>query len=282
MSAPARWLPAAALLLGGCESHVTVDLTDGPTDGVQEVVLDITHVALQTADGDIVRFALEDPGPVDVLALRNGATFRLVRERTIDPDRFVGLALDFAATGSFATRDDGGEVTINPPAARVFADLDLTVGEGESERLVLDLNLRFSLVDNGSGTYDLAPVVRAVRPFETGTVTGVVAATFVESTGCQAGRAAGTGVAVYAFEGTGVTPNDYTGQANLIDADDVELDLASSEYRYDLHFLPAGDYTLALTCQADADDPTSDDAVTFDSTADVSVPASSTVQLNFL
>lgn len=282
MSAAARWLPAAALALGGCESHITVDLTDGPTDGVQEVVLDITHVALRTDDGDIVRYALEEPGPVDVLALRNGETFRLVREREIDPDRYTGIALDFDSSGSFVTRDDGGQVTVNPPASRVFADLDLAVGEWESERLVLDLNLRFSLVDNGSGTYDLAPVVRAVRPFEAGTVTGLVAATFVESTGCQAGRAAGTGVAVYAFDGSGVTPNDYTGQASLIDADDVEADLASGEYRYELHFLPAGDYTLALTCQADADDPTSDDAVTFDSTANVSVPASSTVQLNFL
>ena len=65
-------------------------------------------------------------------------------------------------------------------------------------------------------------------PGQAGTVTGLVAATFVESVDCQAGRTAGTGVAVYAFEGTGVTPNDYTGQAALVDADDVEPDPASA------------------------------------------------------
>jgi hypothetical protein len=271
---------AALALLGACESHITVDLTDGPTDGVQEVVLDISHVALLTSGGNVVRLALDDPGPVDLLAFRNGETLRLVRERPIAPERFVGVALDFAAGGSFATLADGSEVAIDTPTSRTFADIDLTVHDWESERLLMDLNLRFSLVDTGAGTWDLVPRVRAVRPDISGTITGSVSTALVESAGCQAGRPAGTGVAVYAFEGSGVTPADYAGQDGLVAADDVEFDASLGQWRYQLHFLPAGDYTLALTCQADADDPTTDDAVVFEASLNASVPGAGTVTIN--
>jgi hypothetical protein len=275
-------LAAVAAVLCGCESQITVDLTDGPTDGVRAAVLDITHVALLADGGGIVRMGLEEPGPVDLLAFRNGETFRLVGPREVAPGRYVGVALDFAAGGSFVTLDDGSDVTINTPTARTFADIDVVVHDWESERLVIDLNLRFSLVDTGTDGYDLVPVVRALHPDLSGVLTGFVSTAIVESTACLAGRPAGTGVAVYAFEGSGVTPADYAGQAGLIAADDVEFDPVFGEYRYQLHFLPPGNYTLALTCQADQDDPMADDALAFEASADTFVLAAGTTQLNFL
>ena len=273
-------LPAAALL-GGCESQITVDLTDGPTDGAQEVVLDITHVALLTDGGQVVRMAIDDPGPVDLLAFRNGETFRLVGNETIAPGTYTGVALDFAADGSFVTLEDGSEAVINTPTTRDFADIDLVIAEFDNEHLVMDLNLRFSLVDTGSGTYDLEPVWRAVVPAEAGAVSGTVPAALVEGTACRQGRAIGRGVAVYAFTGSNVTPNDYVGQASLVDADDVESD-GGSGYQYELHHLPPGNYTLALTCEADEDDPATDDAVAFTANGNVSITAGGTASFNFL
>ncbi|MGH8481215.1 MAG: DUF4382 domain-containing protein [Nevskiaceae bacterium] len=269
-------------LLSGCEAQLTVDLTDGPVDSADEVVLDITHVALLTADNDVVRLALDAPGPVDLLLFRKGETYRLVSGEDLENDRYVGIALDFASGGSFVTRDDGAEITINTPTTRDFAAIDLTIEDLDEERLVLDLNLRFSLVDDGSGSYDLEPVWRAARPGDAGEAGGAVATALVESDGCRAGRPAGEGVAVYVFRGSDVTPGDYVGQANLIDAAAVELDTTTSEYRYSLHFLPADDYTLALTCQADADDPTTDDAVTFDASANVTVTEGGSATMDFL
>jgi hypothetical protein len=274
-------LIAVATLLAGCETHLTVDLTDGPTDGAQEVVLDIDSITLLAEDNSTVTLAIDDPGPVDLLAFRNGQALRLIDDESVSPDTFVGIALNFASTGSFVTLEDGTEATINVPTTRTFADIDLVLGEFESESLVIDLNLRFSLADTGSGDFDLDPVVRAVRPSEAGTITGIVTAAIVESTACRAGRPIGTGVAVYAFSGSNVTPADYVGQATLVAADDVEPDTASGGYRYELHFLPAGSYTLALTCQADADDPATDDAVTFTASGNASVSATGTVQFNF-
>ena len=274
-------LIAATGLLAGCESNVTVDLTDGPTDGAQQVVLDIDSVTLLADDNSTVTMALDNPGPVDLLAFRNGETFRLVGNETIAPDRYVGIALNFAATGSFVMLAGGTQATINTPTTRTYADIDISIDDLSNERLVIDLNTRFSLVDTGSGSFDLEPMVRALRPASGGTATGLVGAAFVEGTACAQGRAFGTGVAVYAFSGSGVTPADYIGQSNLIAADDVEPDAASGAYRYELHFLPAGSYTLALTCEADADEPDTDDAVDFTSSFNVSVPANDTVQANY-
>jgi hypothetical protein len=273
-------LAAALALLGGCEAKLTVDLTDGPIETADEVVLDVTRVALQTEDGDVVTLALDDDAPIDLLLFQKGETYRLVDNRDLDTGRYTGIALDFGPD-SFVTRDDGTEIEVNTPTTRDFAPIDLDIEDLDEERLVLDLSLRFSLVDTGSGSYDLEPVWRGVRPGETGEISGAVATAFVESTGCQAGRPAAEGVAVYLFEGAGATPNDYAGQASLIDAASVAFDTAAGEYRYSLHFVPAGDYTLALTCQADADDPAADDTVAFDADADVTVPAGGTVTQDF-
>jgi hypothetical protein len=280
---PFRLLPSTALaLLCGCEANLSVDLTDGPIDSAEEVVLELTSVKLLTDDYTIVTLDLDDPSPVNLLDYRRGETYRLVSDETIGNGRYVGIALIFAGDGSYVTRDDGGKVTIQTPTVAKFADIDLSIGDSDDERLVLDLNLRFSLTDTATGTYDLAPVVRAVRPGDTGAVSGFVASAFVESDTCRQGRDVTDGVAVYAYSGSNVTPADYVGQSNLIDAADVELDTASGGYRYELHFLPEGSYTLALTCEADADEPASDDAVTFEDSANVTIDAGTTATLHFL
>lgn len=272
------------VLLCGCDNKVTIDLTDGPTDGAQEIVLDLASVALITEDDEVVELDLEDGDPIDILAFQKGETFRLVDDRSLDEHRYVGIALQFDPDGSFLVDAAGAEIPIVTPTTITYADVDFEVDQDSEIRLVLDLNMRFSLIDNDpdGATLDLDPVLRAVDVDDAGTVTGSVAAAIVESTACQQGRDPGVGVAVYAFTGSGVTPADYDGQSNLVDAANVELDTGTGEYRYELHFLEKGPYTLALTCEADADDPSLDDAITFESSADVTVNAGSTATLDFL
>ena len=274
-------LPLA--LLAACENKVTIDLTDGPTDGAQEIVLDLAGVRLITEDDEVVELSLEDDEPIDILAFQKGSTWQLVDERKLDTQRYVGIALEFDPDSSYLIDANGTEVPIVTPTTVTYADVDFEVEDDTELRLVLDINMRFSLVDNDPDgeTLDLDPVVRAVDVDDAGIVTGSVSTAIVESTGCQAGREPAFGVAVYAFKGTGVVPEDYEGQSDLIDAANVEFDGAAGQYRYELHFLPEGAYTLALTCQADADDPSTDDAVTFEASGNVTVTAGSTATLDF-
>src|ERR671925_650325 len=96
MTPTARLLPLLPLaLLCGCENKLTIELTDGPTDGAQEVVLDLASVKLITDDDEIVELSLEDGDPIDLLAFQKGETFTLVGDRNVDPDHYVGIALEF-------------------------------------------------------------------------------------------------------------------------------------------------------------------------------------------
>lgn len=283
MTTLTRLLPLVPLaLLCACENQLTIELTDGPTDGAQEIVLDLASVKLLTDDDEIVELSLEDGDPLDILAFQKGETFTLVGNRNVDTDRYVGIALEFDDNGSFVTNSDGDEIAIVTPTTLTFADVDFTMDEDSDIRIVVDLNMRFSLVDDGSSRFDLDPVLRAVEADDAGGAGGAVAASFVESDACRQGRAIGTGVAVYAFKGTGTTPSDYDGQSNLVASANVELDSASGEYRYSLHFLAEGTYTLALTCEADDDDPSAYDGIAFDGTGSVTITAGSTATLDFL
>ena len=277
-----RLLPLLSVaLLCGCENTLTIDLTDGPTDGAQEIVLDLASVKLLTDDDKVIELALEDGDPIDILAFQKGETFRLVDGRSIDEGKYVGIALEFDPDGSFVTEADGDEVAIATPTALTYADFDFSVGENDELRIVLDLNMRFSLVDNGTATYDLDPVLRAVNPAKAGRVTGTVSAAIVESTDCAQGRPFTTGVAVYAFKGSNVTPYDYDQTPDLLDAANVEEDTGTGSYRYELHFLPEGAYTLALTCEADAEDPSTDDDLAFEGSGNVTVTAGAEETLDF-
>lgn len=280
-----RALPAVALaLLTGCEAKLTVDLTDSPVDSAENVVLGLTGVTLLSDSDATVSLPFDETRLVDLLDYRNGDTYRLVNGEGVNNARYVGIALNFADGSSYLRRSDGGVVGITTSTTLNFAAMDLSLGERDEEQLVLDLNLRFSLVDDtsASGTYRLYPALRVAQPDTSGTITGVVADTLVESDDCRQGRATTQGVAVYAFSGLNITPADYHGQSNLIDAASVELDADTGLYRYSLHFLPEGYYTLALTCQADSENPAASDGLAFEATSNAGVSAGGTTEANFL
>lgn len=286
---PRRWsrrLPLLALsLLTGCEADLSVDLTDGPVDDADAVVLGLTGVTLLTDAATTVSVPFGETRELDLLRYRSGATYRLIDGEAIANARYVGVALNFANGRSYVERSDGAIVAVETPDTLEFAELDLSLGENDEARIVLDLNLRFSLVDQtaSTGSYALQPVLRAVQPDAAGTVQGVVAAGIVESDDCRQDRATTRGVAIYAFSGLNVTPADFAGLAGgPMDAAPVLLDTDSGLYRYSLHFLPAGSYTLALTCEADREDPVTADGLVFEAPANVTLDAGETATVNFL
>jgi hypothetical protein len=79
-------------------------------------------------------------------------------------------------------------------------------------------------------------------------------------TGCTPG--------VYLYNGTVTTPEDMnsTGAStdlNLPIGSKVPVADSQPPYYYQFTFLPPGDYTVAFTCQAAADDPDKADSLTF-------------------
>jgi hypothetical protein len=138
----------------------------------------------------------------------------------------------------------------------------------------IDFDLRKSVnFPEGKGNcrdnYKLKPALRIVNNTEVGSIAGTVDPDLFDDPPptCTGGNA------VYVFQGHGITPDDIGPTApDPVTTAMVKLD-DNNDYVYRASFLNAGNYTVAFTCQADGDDPGSDDPIAFQGTENVSVTA---------
>jgi len=144
-----------------------------------------------------------------------------------------------------------------------------TVMAGDTTDIVIDWDLRQALADpqsaanpsNGSYSgYFLRPALRVTDMAAFATLFGTVEEALLSTEdgaepSCTNDLAAGTGSAVYVYQGQPAQPGDMGSQGDgpLVTATvSLNKDLV---YTFEAHFLPVGNYTAALTCQASDDDP---------------------------
>jgi hypothetical protein len=148
-----------------------------------------------------------------------------------------------------------------------------TVDDGGSTRLVIDVNLQRALVQPQSANWDqyyfLRPALRLVRLEEVGHLRGVIdTQVFVDDPDCLDNGA------VYLYEGHDQALEDVQDDTGPLASALIEYDAVEEEYRYRIGHLPAGPYTVALTCEADRDDPeVADDIGFFEPARNVSIEA---------
>lgn len=276
----------ASLLLAACEASLDVSLTDAPADQARQLLMTVNSVQLLQEDGGIVTLDADELR-FDLLDYRDGETLELVsRDGDVQGD-YIGIRPVIETSDLDLTLANGGQAGVAVLAQPDFADLDFSLDDGEALSLVLDLDLRFSLVDDDDGSYSLRPVVRAADRGNAALIEGEVDAALVGDDDCREGRSVGTGVAIYAFAGDDRTPNDYYDDGSIVAAQQpmasapVAYEADSDSYRYRLHFIPPGDYTLALTCQADSERPDADDDLLFLDTLNISAGSGETVEADF-
>jgi hypothetical protein len=125
--------------------------------------------------------------------------------------------------------------------------------------MVIDFDLRQSIkLAGNSGRYMMQPVVRLVNADEAGLLRGQVSVMRLTTMPDCSDTLVDTFNAVYVFAGHNVIPADIDHSSEL-DVDPVATTTISyvpltAAYEYEAAFLPAGDYTIALTCNADLDD----------------------------
>jgi hypothetical protein len=117
--------------------------------------------------------------------------------------------------------------------------------------------------DAGTGAYSLIPVLRAVDADTAASLHGTIDADAVQASACRQGRSAGTGVAVYLFERDTDALLDYKrDRSGPVASARVQAD--GNRYGYEFPYLLAGDYTIAWTCEADADTPDAEQSLSFE------------------
>jgi hypothetical protein len=285
---------------GASTGTMSLKITDAAVDDADHVFIQFHGIELQAADGtrttlyycedpmDSTKTIVSDsacttnpkPKQIDLLALNGGLADSLFDNFTLPSGHYSWARLMVDASG-----------TLNPPDSYIVIgqnNFALTIPSGAQTGLkvnrgfdvpagghadfTIDFDLRKSVV-LANGDYMLRPTLRMVDNTMVGAIAGTVDASLVPS-GCTP--------AVYVFSGANATPDDIDTDPTYPDpvtTATVKLDTSDNTYKYKAAFLEAGDYTVAYTCDAVADDPavdnTADNTVTFNNAATVTVTAGS-------
>lgn len=280
----------AGLLLAGCEGRVSVDLAAAaPADpNVVEVFVPLLGLEFSNTDGSTETLEFSDAELVDLMDLLEGDPLRVFTDEELPEGTYDGVRLLFDADEEGAvTFSDGSEFPI-VLAEGEYAPVDITIEDSDSsedsealsfesstEEYTLSVDLRQSLsFDDGNDEYTFTPNLRSVRSGEAVQIFGSVAVD------CPTGSSLEDGGAVYLFEGQDAEAVDRAGDTGPYATTGLQIDVASGTASYTLRFLPGGDYTAAVTCNGDADDPMTDDDIAFESSDNVQLDDEERVQLD--
>jgi hypothetical protein len=248
---------------------LTVGLTDAPVDDAAEVIIVVTGIELPRGTNDTLNIDFETPRSINLLEFRDGKSFTLLEGNPLLPGEYSWLRLKIrvqenSQDGSRIRLRDGRQFPLVIPSGAesgLKLNRPFTVAQGSTTRLMIDFDLRKSLVapPGQAGNWILRPTLRLVDQLQTGSAAGSVnvaalASQFqIASTACKPG--------LYIFKGENTLPDDMDGdQTDGIDPI-VYLPLTPTtpegvaEFR--VAYLEAGRYTVATTCDFDVDvDPT--------------------------
>lgn len=306
---------------GGSDNmgSLSLGVTDAPVDDADEVVVTFTAVELLGSDDSVRRrFDFPTPQSVDLLDFQGEQQFFLVgsandgvdlpagvydRVRLIVSDQTSASCNAAQANPnhpSYITIDGVRYPLIVPSGGSSGLKVNgpLTIAAGERARYTVDFDLRKSIAERGgTGCYNLRPVLRVVDSAQTGTLSGSVDPDLLADAACLSDADTGAGAAVYVFEGA-VTPDDFDGLPPATVGDvgpdplttalltRVPLTGSLTDFQYSVGFLLTGTYTVAFTCQADADAPPggldpSDNTLVFLQPRTVTISANTTTDADF-
>lgn len=250
-------LALALPALSACESAFDVSLSADPPDTEQRVTLPLDGLTLRRTDGQVIALDFDDPIAVDLLQFDFDRPYGLIVNRSVDEGDYNGLQLRLDGEGAELQALDGGVFPIETTTTSGFAPLAFRIEDDRNIALELALDLRLSLARLNDDRYRLRPVLRAIRAGEGAILQGEVSPLLLAGPDC------GLGAAVYLFEGPDVEPDERDGvAAEPYATAPVQIQQAPAFYR--IGVLPAGTYTVALTCDgefedgADLADPTLD------------------------
>ncbi|MFC6440178.1 DUF4382 domain-containing protein [Bowmanella sp. JS7-9] len=286
-------------------------ISDAPVDDLSEVVVCFNAVELKHADGsasdstftvgtdpqmltanDVCKNDAGEVIPatvgINLLDYMGMASESLLSEVSIAPGTYNQLRL-VMADGSYGTvKETGEKIDVSVPSNELKLD-GFTAALGNTLSFTLEFDLRKAMTNPvGQSGYFLKPRgVRLVDNNQIGHVQGTVDETILVNNSCTVAPSdITTPVAtVYLYQGVSLDSNTLAdnGGAEGVEpfaSTTVTFDGAAT-YSYEIGYVPAGDYTLSLSCDT-VDDPEADDDITQLQQAEVSVSANSTpVAVNF-
>jgi Domain of unknown function (DUF4382) len=266
-------LAATALGLNACggggaadTGQMKLSVADAPVDGAQAVVVKFTGVELTDNSGNPVTITFPQPKTIDLLS-QSGTASAVLFDQPIPAGKYGQIRLIVVADGnpsnSYMTLSEGTMHGLQVPDTNGLKLVSgFTVPGSGVVDYTIDFDLRKAITcpTGQAPVCTLKPTEKLVDNTTVGNIQGVVDNTLVPN-GCTPG--------VYLYGGTVTAPEDMDSTAALSDtnqpqASNVPVANSQPPYYYQFTFLPPGTYSVALTCQADQDNPDqADSAVTF-------------------
>lgn len=293
------------------DAQFSLAISDAPVDALSQVVACFNQIELKHASSesdDVILTVGEGDGMlaandlcldnqnnvipntvgIDLLSVTGQDSIQLADGITIAPGEYSQMRLQMSdgSYGIDAVTEEKIEVTV--PSNELKLD-GFTAAIGGVLDYTLEFDLNKSMTNPvGQNRYFLKPRgVRLVDNSQVGHISGTVTETFLSDNQCAPLADAQTSPAVvYLYPGTGLLVENLAdnggedGGVNSVESlasAAVSFDAEATSYNFDIAYIPAGAYTLALTCDT-VDDPEADDVVTFINTQEVNVTASNTAQ----
>lgn len=280
-------LAAVLAACGGDEGpgtgRMSVQVTDAPVDGADNVVVRFTGLSVKPVGQPAVNFVFDSPKDIDLLALAGGDAAPLISNVVVPAGAYEWMRLDVVADFDLVydsyIRIAGSQYELRVPSGSesgLKLNGGFTVPQGGLASYTLDFDLRRSVVEPvGQPGYYLKPVIRMVSNAQVGALTGVVDSAVIAAAcvGSETG-------AVYLFQGADGVPDDMDGlDAEPLASGNVGLG-GDGSYHYTIAFLTPGNYTMAYTCDAATDLPESSEDLDFSAPANVVISTGVTTVQN--
>ena len=241
-------------------------LTDAPIDGLAQVVVQFIAVEMKRKNEGWTRYTLPAPQPVDLLALHGLTTADLLVHMAIEPGDYkqIRFIVDDAPMANHVILKSGGMVNLQIPngsARGIKLKKNFTIPENRLVNFTVDFDLRKSVkFKRRTGEYKLKAKMRLLVDDHVGFIRGSVHPSLLLNPSCS-DMDADTDNAVYVYAGHNVTPGDIDDASNAepVASSTIKYDSNSGLYIFEAAFLPADDYTIAFTCNANQETVDDDD-----------------------
>lgn len=274
---------------GSQNGFLSLGITDAPIDGAAEVWVQFDGVTLKPQASNPFTIPFTPPMSINLLALQGQNSVQMLTNEILPTGVYEYLVLNVSATNdgildSYIKLNDGLEFELDIPSGsesglKIIGGLEIIANT--STNMTIDFDLRKSIVFlAGASEYMLKPVLKLVKDAETGTISGTVNPSTLVGSSCS-DEFPSTFNAIYLYDNFNVTPDDIDNiDPEPVGSAVVTLNDATGEYEYSFGFIPLGKYTAVFTCQANLDDPETDDTIVFSNTRNVNLTNTTTLPPN--
>ncbi len=242
---------------GGGAGMLTLSITDAAVDDATEVWVTFTGISIQPADGETIVVPPDqaETRTINLLSLQGTRSETLLDDVVLPAGQYDWIRLH-VDSASITFTDGSVHELIIPSGSESGLKINtaFSVDSHQDARKTIDFDLRKSVVESGNtGKYELRPTLRLIDDDLSGVISGSIEQTWLTLPACS-DNDPDTYNAVYVFAGFNIDVDGLDMDSALyVTSANVIFNPDSGNYEYEVGFVEAGNYTVALTCQTDFD-----------------------------